>query len=75
MDATQDKVRKYIATLKELNKFSSYSTNDRGWMITFGVDDPDDTAVSVDGVSLYPVIYLAFSNSNFEIKIDFLRLT
>ena len=74
-DATQDKVRKYIATLKELNKFSLYSTNDRGWLITFGVDDPDDTAVSVDGVSLYPVIYLAFSNSNFEIKIDFLRLT
>lgn len=74
-DATQDKVREYIATLKELNKFSSYSTNDRGWMINFGVDDPDDTAVSVDGVSLYPVIYLAFSNSNFEIKIDFLRLT
>lgn len=72
--ATQDKVRKYIATLKELNKFTSYRSNDKGSFITFIVDDPNGTAVSVDGVSLYPVINLSFYDATFNINIDFVRL-
>lgn len=72
--ASQDKVRKYIATLKELNKFTSYRSNDKGSFITFMVDDPNGTKVSVDGVSLYPVLNLSFYDSTFDIIIDFIRL-